>query len=195
MEKKSAKISLGTAVCMVVILILIIALAVVYYIGFVRENEKTNLNINSENTNMDVENKVDGIENNINNDIVESRENEFTIVYDALYNSLTEMKNGEKSYSYIVSDNKIEEIIILGIDISKDKYLYGKNWISTEHPEVYSDDNLIIGTCEYGLKLDTLEGLMVAGSGDSKHIGNWFIDNKLFIYNKTTQSIELATGI
>lgn len=38
MERNSAKISLGTAVCMVVILILIIALAVVYYLGFINNS-------------------------------------------------------------------------------------------------------------------------------------------------------------
>ena len=94
-----------------------------------------------------------------------------------------------------ISNNKVEEIIVLGIEINNYKYLYGDKWVSSEHPDVYNNDNLIIGTCEYGLKLDTLEGLSVAGSGDSKYIGDWFVDSKIFIYNKTTQSIVLATGL
>ncbi len=40
MEKNSAKISLGTVVCMFVILLLIIALAVVYYLGFIKYTER-----------------------------------------------------------------------------------------------------------------------------------------------------------
>ena len=318
MDKNSAKISLGTAVCLVIILILMITLGVVYYLGFVREHEEVNLNLNAENANLEVENKVDDIESNINNAVkvdivqrksygeplpldgvaklkdgylyysynnsqepekingvsniksldifnigtginrvpfvvtqdgvvyrlnsakqlvvyeelskykvdkiishegevndkftlllldgtkkivavqendepIESNENEFTIVYEALYKSLKEIKNNPKKL--FISNNKVEEVAILGIEINNYKYLYGNKWVSSENPDVYNDDNLIIGTCEYGLKLDTLEGLSVAGSGDSKYIGDWFIDSKIFIYNKTTQSIELATGL
>ena len=188
MDKNSAKISLGTAVCMVIILILIVVLAVVYYLGFVREHEKTKPNLNAENNNIEVENKVQE-----NDSLVESNENEFIIVYDALYKSLTEIKNNPKEL--FISNNKVEEVAILGIEINNYKYLYGEKWVSSEYPDIYNDDNLVIGTCKYGLKLDTLEGLSVAGSGDSKHIGDWFIDNKIFIYNKTTQTIELATGL
>lgn len=131
-----------------------------------------------------------------NGEVVErtkNNENEFTMVYDALYKSLTEIKNNPKKL--FNSNNKIEEVAILGIEINNYKYLYGEKWVSSEYPDVYNDDNLIIGTCKYGLKLDTLEGLSVAGSGDSKNIGNWFVDNKIFVYNKTTQEIELATGL
>lgn len=39
-EKKSIKVSLGTIVCIFIVVVLIIALGVVYYMGFVKNNEK-----------------------------------------------------------------------------------------------------------------------------------------------------------
>lgn len=39
-EKKSIKVSLGTVICIFIIIVLIVALGVVYYMGFVKNNEK-----------------------------------------------------------------------------------------------------------------------------------------------------------
>ena len=44
-EKKSLKISLGTVICMFIILILIIALVVVYYLGFIINNKRISKDI------------------------------------------------------------------------------------------------------------------------------------------------------
>lgn len=40
MEKNSAKISLGTAVCLIIIMLLIVALMILYYFGFIKRTEK-----------------------------------------------------------------------------------------------------------------------------------------------------------
>ena len=48
-ENKSVKVSLGTVICIVIILILSFALIIVYYFGFVAEEnsiEKSNLDTN-----------------------------------------------------------------------------------------------------------------------------------------------------
>jgi hypothetical protein len=41
-EKKQIKLSLGTVICIFIIIILIISLCVVYYLGFVKNNQKVN---------------------------------------------------------------------------------------------------------------------------------------------------------
>lgn len=41
-EKESIKVSLGTTICIFIIILLIVALGVVYYLGFIKNNEKIN---------------------------------------------------------------------------------------------------------------------------------------------------------
>lgn len=64
-EKKSIKVSLGTVICMVIILILVFALIIVYYFGFVADKNKielsnTNptLDTNVNNNNVSTDNKI-----------------------------------------------------------------------------------------------------------------------------------------
>lgn len=76
MEKNSAKISLGTAVCMFIILLLIIALAIVYYLGFINNSgEFANSNVAGDteviqNVNENINNSdvSEEINNTISND-------------------------------------------------------------------------------------------------------------------------------
>lgn len=49
MEKNSTRISRGTAVCIFIIIVLIIALGIVYYIGFIRNNEEFANGVNENN--------------------------------------------------------------------------------------------------------------------------------------------------
>lgn len=39
-DKKTVKVSLGTAICIFIIILLIISLGIVYYLGFIKDNEK-----------------------------------------------------------------------------------------------------------------------------------------------------------
>lgn len=57
-EKKEVKISLGTAICIFIIILLVISLAVIYYLGVVKNNQTvTEANaIQVESTNIDVSN-------------------------------------------------------------------------------------------------------------------------------------------
>ncbi len=63
-EKKSFKVSLGTVVCMFMILILIMALVVVYYLGFVKNNQKIS----------DLKNEINSL--NSKNNITQSEKTE-----------------------------------------------------------------------------------------------------------------------
>ena len=83
-DKKAVKISLGTAICIFIIILLVVALGVVYYLGFVKnknteplslkpntasniEQNKTNNLISSNNDNQVNGNKTDIVEDNQEN--------------------------------------------------------------------------------------------------------------------------------
>ncbi len=219
-EKESIKVSLGTTVCIFMIILLIVALGVVYYLGFVKNNERISeleaqtIALENDKAKLEKENqtKISKVTETINesetsaqsssntktnNENTNTNDNEgqeFILIYNAVKKDLEEMKKNPKS-GFIVSDNKIEDIKILSIDINRTKDLMGNNFVSDEYPDVYNDDNLIVGTVKYALKLDKTEGLQVAGSGDTKFIENWFVNTHLYIYNKTLNTVELATGL
>lgn len=154
-EKKAIKVSLGTVICIFIIIILIIALVVVYYMGFVQNNErisdleaktvalendkakleqenqtkisKVTETINESETSVKSSNaKTNDEDVNTNNDNKNDEGKKFVLIYNAVKNNLEEMKKNPKS-GFIISDNKIEDIAILSIDIDRTKELKGKN--------------------------------------------------------------------
>jgi uncharacterized protein YpmB len=203
-EKESIKVSLGTTICIFIIILLIVGLGVVYYLGFVKNNERISeleaqtIALENDKAKLEQENqtKISKVTETTNENINanDNEGQEFILIYNAVKKDLEEMKKNPKS-GFIVSDNKIEDIKILSIDIDRTKALMGNSFVSGEYPDVYNDDNLIVGTVEYALKLDKTEGLQVAGSGDTKFVENWFVNTDLFIYNKTLNTVELATGL
>ncbi|MBQ6992423.1 MAG: hypothetical protein IJN50_05910 [Clostridia bacterium] len=122
-------------------------------------------------------------------DINSNEVSEFEQVYTALTNYLTENKT-----ELIESNNKIEEVAVTEIEIFDDKYFLGNKFNSEEYPDVYNDENLLIGSCKYAMKIPNQEGLELAGSGDMETIGDWIIITKLFIIEKDTNKVELCTG-
>lgn len=121
---------------------------------------------------------------------IESEEqSDFQQVNEKIFNYLTENKK-----DLIYSKNKIEEIAITEIEIYKDKYFLGNKFNKESYQDVYDDENLIIGSCKYALKVPDQEGLQLAGSGGVEKIGNWIIITKLFIIEKDTNKVELCTG-
>lgn len=66
-EKKSIKVSLGTAICIFIIVLLVIALGLVYYLGFIRNNKRINV-IESEKNNLNQQLNIIYEKNNKEND-------------------------------------------------------------------------------------------------------------------------------
>ena len=82
-ENKSVKVSLGTVICIVIILILSFALIIVYYFGFVAEEnsiEKSNLDTNINNLNETISNAND--DNVSTNNTVEFNQTDYVIQFD-----------------------------------------------------------------------------------------------------------------
>jgi len=82
-DKKTIKVSLGTVICMFIILILIFALIVVYYFGFIADKNITDnsnnkvLNTNSNNSNENISNTIS------NNNTIEFKPSNYAIQFDA----------------------------------------------------------------------------------------------------------------
>lgn len=77
-EKKTIKVSFGTAVCFFIILFLIIAIGITYYLGFVKDSQKITELENENNTLNEIsDNILENINsNNIKENIVENNEKE-----------------------------------------------------------------------------------------------------------------------
>jgi len=113
--------------------------------------------------------------------------------FEKIYTSLIDYLKENKT-ELIESNNKIEEVAVTEIEIFDDKYFLGNKFNSEEYPDVYNDENLLIGSCKYALKIPNQEGLELAGSGNMKEIGDWIIITKLFIIEKDTNKVEICTG-
>lgn len=115
-EKKEIKVSLATVICIVIIIVLAIALGVVYYLGFVKDNnsnnmlangeatEKNSISVNEEipETNNNVKQKVEGEYCSVGNDNSEGVIYKFegnTVKFIALYTT---------EGTYEIVDNKIK---------------------------------------------------------------------------------------
>jgi len=121
--------------------------------------------------------------------INEAESSNFEKIYTALTNYLTENQT-----ELIQSNNEIEEIAVTEIEIFDDKYFLENEFDSEAYPDVYNDENLLIGSCKYALKIPNQQGIELAGSGDMETIGDWIIITKLFIIEKETNKVELCTG-
>ena len=93
-EKKSIKVSVGTVVCIFIIILLVVALGIVYYMGFVQNNEKIS---NLENEKNKLEQQLNIINNNntkqVNIDSKQVPKSESkTIDLNQLYYNCTDIK-------------------------------------------------------------------------------------------------------
>lgn len=175
MEKNSAKISLGTAVCLFVIILLVASLIGMYL--YYNKNEVNPI-----------------IKTDSNSEKVAIEENElykysdFDLIYKSLIN--TEYNNLK---SFITSDNKIKNIDVSEITIYTEDYLNATGSKLSEGP----DENTIMGACVYTVEFENIEGLALAGSpgGIHKISGNCLTDEKYFIFDKDTKKVELCTSI
>ena len=175
MEKNSAKISLGTAVCLFIIILLIAALVGMYlYYNKNDVNPIIKADSNSE--------KVAIEENEV------YKFSDFDLIYKSLVN--TEYNNIK---SFITSDNKIKNIDVSEITIYTEDYLNATGSKLTEKP----DETAIMGSCVFTIEFEDINGLVLAGSKGEIHAiqGNCLTDEKDFIFNKNTKKIELCTAL
>lgn len=175
MEKNSAKISLGTAVCLFIIILLVASLVSMYL--YYNKNDVNSI-----------------IKTDANGEKVAIEENElykysdFDLIYKSLIN--TEYNNLE---SFITSDNKIKDIDVSAITLYTEDYLNATGSKLAEEP----DENTIMGACVFTIEFESIDGLALAGSpgGIHKTSGNRLTDEKYFIFDKTTKKVELCTSI
>jgi hypothetical protein len=103
-EKNTIKVSLGTTICIVIIVLLIVILGIVYYLGFIKDNEE-NLKLSDEKLDLQnqissfqedtniIENEVKTDDNNINNTNAMTKEEAVKIaqdIYNKAYNEIEE---------------------------------------------------------------------------------------------------------
>lgn len=134
-EKKELKMNLRTMILLIIIFILIVALGVVYYLGFIKDTEKM---VNSENTVNVYENGEIGEENKE----VEKIDSNKDLVYtDYNNNSFSIPKINMNSQDVISINNEIEKIIT---EVKKDAQddvrgmYYGMDYKSYINGEVLS---------------------------------------------------------
>ena len=148
--KKAVKISLGTAICIFIIILLVVALGVVYYLGFVKnknteplslkpntasniEQNKTNNLISSNNDNQVNGNKTDIVEDN--------QENSNKCYTDGKYYYLMLYKTylGTKNSKIDPSNEERRFCLIVNNGYGNDE-LYG--WYNIENSKI----NLVLST-------------------------------------------------
>ena len=177
-EKKQIKMSLGTSICIFIIILLVIALAGMY-LYFNKEGK------NNVNGIVKVNSKV-GMQEKEEKDLYKVSDFELinNSLIDAKYNNLK---------SFITSKNEIEEIVVNGITIYTEEYL--KVIGNTSSLDI--KENEIAGSCVFTIKFKDIEGLALAGSKGDPHgeVGNCLVDQKEFVFDKTTNRIELCTGL
>lgn len=113
-DKKTIKVSLGTVICIFIIILLVIALGIMYYVGFVKNNIKEqNVQPNSYEQSSSKNNTNTVTSNNENNTITKVAYKEFAVA-----------KSDDKTINYIIAKDeknnwneiieKNQEILICG---------------------------------------------------------------------------------
>ena len=95
--------------------------------------------------------------------------------------------------SFIASENKIKEINVSGITIYTENYLKATGIKLLEN----SGENKIMGSCVFSVELEDIEGLTLAGNKGNIHaiVGNCLTDEKEFVFDRSTNKIELCTSL
>ena len=137
-EKKSIKVSLGTTICIIIIVLLFSALGVVYYLGFIKNNQTINdlesEKVALENEKIELEKQVNTLQD-INNKIkLELNDNENTTEEQTI-----EIKEDSSNIS-ILSKSEIQSILgpdeatfcIENIEKSGQDYIITANMLNNE---------------------------------------------------------------
>lgn len=128
-DKKTVKVSLGTSICIFIIIVLIVALCVVYYLGFVKNNqeiialkdevdvlksknsisqsEKAEIKTNDNNATVSKNEKVEVKTNSVNNNIASTTNNNTKKEFKP-----ENFKPGTYVYSF-TSENDVESRMVL----------------------------------------------------------------------------------
>ena len=114
-EKKSVKISLGTIVCIFIIILLIVALVGIYYLGFVKNNQeiialKEEVNVLKSKNNVSQSEKAEVKTNSENNNIASTTNNSTKKEF-----KLENFKPGIYVYSF-TSENGVDSSMALRFD-------------------------------------------------------------------------------
>lgn len=177
-EKKQIKVSLGTTICIFIIILLLIVL-VGMYLYFDKDSKNNANNIVKVNSEVEMQEKEE-------NELY--KVSDFELINNSLIN--TEYNNLK---SFITSENEIEEVIVNEITIYTEEYLKATgNSLSVD-----SKENEISGSCVFTIRFKDIEGLALEGSKGNPHgkVGNCLVDQKEFVFDKTTNKIELCTGL
>lgn len=207
-EKKACKVTLGTAISIFLIFILLICLGILAYINYnnSQELEKTKSALASKQEEFNI--LLDSKQRQISQTEMSSPESEIVLnssdiktvnetsdiqfVYDILSTYISE---GMHNYLTIDSGNKIENFTINGITIYSKDYASIANFDEKIIQEI-ENENSIVGHCSFSIKFKDITKFSPSGSkGDiSGIIGDWFIDDKEFVVNKSKNTIEFITG-
>lgn len=198
MEKnKPIKVTLGTTICIFIIIILIILLGTVYYFGFVEDSKKIK-NIESEKEILSVKNnqlveKLNELqeENNVNYTIEEKTDPNFGIKKSIENYILTQF--GPKNNMSNVNVIAYEELTI------EDYFSKTPGQpLSKEEIEQYKKENpnLLYGYCVYYIELNDITNISMEGSKPElqKTVGNTIITEAAFTYDKTEDKINFAVS-
>ena len=191
-EKKSIKVSAGTAVCIFVIILLIVALGVVYYLGFVKNNEKISeletktIALENDKAKLEQEKQANNLQNQ-NEEKTQSQEQIKTSKFELVYKLAME-ELYEYDLLYLDDGTKIKPNSITITDIS---IMEGEEF--TEALNKFSESEKknieLLGSIDYTLTYpDEYEG---KGSRAGSKPPHYFIVSKL----NGEYKIEIATGL
>lgn len=173
--KNKIKLSLGTVICLFIIVLLIIGLVCMY------------LYYNKNNTNIIV-----GKDSKVKINEIGEKEVYKTSDFESIYKALVDSEYINLK-SFIASENKIKEINVSGITIYTENYLKATGIKLLEN----SGENKIMGSCVFSVELEDIEGLTLAGNKGNIHaiVGNCLTDEKEFVFDRSTNKIELCTSL
>jgi len=121
-EKKEIKVRLSTVVFLLIILALLVALGVVYYLGFVKDDNANNVIANGEETeknNISVNEQVPETNNNVEENVEESKEvGKIDKNKELIYSAYNKYAN-EYSYSIPKININSQDVIAINSEIEK----------------------------------------------------------------------------
>lgn len=142
-EKKSIKVSLGTAICIFIIVLLFIALGLAYYLGFIRNNERIN-ELESEKNNLNQQLNIIYEKNNKENNqsIINSAPNKET---DNSIIKLVQEADEKTTQKGVIHEIRVRKIS----KTSDNRYLINADYnIPVEITEEEYKDLVKTGDCE-----------------------------------------------
>lgn len=187
-EKKAMKVSLGTVICIFMIVVLLVGCGALYYFGFVQNNQKIS----------DLEAQKVALQEKVNS-LQETKSKA------ELQTKKTDDETKELIKNYILTDfgpqNNMKSVIVDSYkEITAEEYFSktpGGPWTEEEKNEfLKKNSDLMYGYCTFTIELIDANKLTMEGSSATYQeiVGNNFKSEAIFTLNKTTKEINFATS-